>query len=385
MRIIKTIVLVLVLIVIMPLFLTKTYATYDPHSVANNIFGIHILFPEELNRAAELVNSNNGNWGYVTIPIQASDKNIIKWQKFMDDCKRDHLIPIVRLATDGDYFSKSSWSKPTNSDIVDFANFLDSLSWPTQNRYVVIYNEPNRGDEWGGTPSASEYAQILDFAVQRFKQDNKDFFIISAGLDNASIDDPNGQSINEFTYMLQMNDEVNGIFSEIDGLGSHSYPNPGFSAPPSNLRMGIDSFFYQNNLVNSLTNKNLPVFITETGWSNTAVTYDLQKQYYTDAFKNYWNDSNIVAVTPFILSAGQGSFEQFSFTKSGGQTPLFDAYKGFSKTKGEPLLAVDFAISIEKHNQSIPTKKFKTNETIKTVFETANKSAKTFFKWLLKT
>src|ERR1035437_9417263 len=110
MRIIRTILCILVLIIIMPLFLTKTYATYDPHSVANNIFGIHILFPEELNEAAKLVNSNNGDWGYVTIPIQASDKNIDKWQKFMDDCKRYHLIPILRLATSGDYFKQSSWS-----------------------------------------------------------------------------------------------------------------------------------------------------------------------------------------------------------------------------------------------------------------------------------
>jgi len=182
-----------------------------------------------------------------------------------------------------------------------------------------------------------------------------------------------------------MNDAVNGIFSEIDGLGSHSYPNPGFSAPPSFAREGIDSFYYQNNLIYSLTGKNLPVFITETGWSNTSVSYNLQKTYYTNAFGNYWDDSNIVAVTPFVFSAGQGPFEQFSFTKSGGQTPLFDMYKAFSKMKGEPLLAKDFAVSMQKQNPSIPTKKFKPSETIKTVFETLNKSTTTFFKWLLKT
>lgn len=384
MKIVKLLILLILLTTVFA-NLNTAYATYDPHSVANNPFGIHILFPEELTKAAELVNSNGGDWGYVTIPIKASDKNTDKWQKFMDDCKRNHIIPLLRLATDGDYFSKSSWSKPTNSDIVDFANFLDSLNWPTQNRYVVVYNEPNRGDEWGGNPNAAEYAQILDFAAQRFKQENKDFFIISAGLDNASINDPNGQSINEFTYMSQMNDAVNGIFSEIDGLGSHSYPNPGFSAPPSNNREGITSFYYQNSLVYMLTGKYLPIFISETGWSNPSVSYDLQKEYYIDAFKNYWNDSNIVAVTPFVLTAGRGSFEQFSFTKSDGQTPLFDMYKGFSKIKGEPLLAKDFAVSIQKYNQSIPTKKFEGKETIKTVFETLNKSTKTFFKWLLKT
>lgn len=363
-------------------FVTKSYATYDPVSVKNNVFGIHILFPEELSKAAELVNSSNGDWGYVTIPIQASDKNIDKWQKFMDNCKKDHLIPIVRIATDGDYFNQGTWSIPTDNDIVDFANFLDSLSWPTQNRYVVIYNEPNRGDEWGGAPDAGQYAQILDFAVTKFKQENKDFFIISAGLDNASIDS-DGKSVSEFNFMYQMDSSVPGIFSEIDGLGSHSYPNPGFSAPPSYAREGIDSFYYQNNIVNSLSGKNLPVFITETGWSNTSVSYNLQKKYYTDAFQNYWDDNNIVAITPFVLTAGPGPFEQFSFTKSNGNTPLFDTYKSFSKTKGEPLLAKDFAVSIQ-NQQSLPTKKFKIDEGFKTIFESINKSTRTFFKWVLK-
>jgi len=362
----------------------QALAVYDPHSVTNNLFGIHILFPEELSKAADLVNSSGGDWGYVTIPIQASDKNIDKWQKFMDDCKKYHLIPIVRLATDGDFFNKSSWSIPNDGDVMDFANFLDSLSWPTQNRYVVIYNEPNRADEWGGEPDADAYAQILDYAVSEFKRVNPDFFIIAAGLDNASINNPNGQSINEFTYMSQMNDAVSGIFSEIDGIASHSYPNPGFSAPPSDYREGIYSFYYQNNLIYSLTGKTLPVFITETGWSNTVITSSQQVSYYSDAISNYWNDQNIVAVTPFILDAGSGPFAQFSFLNSGNQTELYKAYKNFPKIKGQPLLAKDFEVSIQTKEQLIPVEKFKKNEGIQTIFEGINKSTKTFFKWLLK-
>ncbi|HVZ67767.1 MAG TPA: hypothetical protein VG917_05940, partial [Patescibacteria group bacterium] len=48
-------------------------ASYDPTSKPNNIFGIHILFPTELDKAAKLVNTNGGDWGYVTIPIQYGD------------------------------------------------------------------------------------------------------------------------------------------------------------------------------------------------------------------------------------------------------------------------------------------------------------------------
>jgi len=173
----------LVLLVLFTLIcsnLNITHATYDPLSVKNNVFGIHILFPEEVSDAAPLVNSNGGDWGYVTIPIQVSDKNVGKWQKFMDDCARRHLIPLIRLATTGDYFVKSSWSEPSKYEVLDFANFLNSLNWPTKNRYVIIFNEPNRGDEWGGAPNPASYAQILDYAVQVFKQTNSNFFIIAA-------------------------------------------------------------------------------------------------------------------------------------------------------------------------------------------------------------
>jgi hypothetical protein len=363
--------------------LNIVYATYDPLSVKNNIFGIHILFPEELREATNLVNSQGGDWGYVTIPIKASDKNLDKWQKFMDDCKKNHLIPLIRLATDGDYFSQSSWSKPTDGDIVDFANFLDSLSWPTQNRYIIVYNEPNRGDEWSGAPNAAEYAEILDYAVTAFKQRSPDFFIISAGFDNASVNNPRIQSVNEFTFMYLMHDAIPGIFSEIDGLGSHSYPNPGFSAPPSAAQEGIYSFYYQSNIVYSYSGKTLPVFITETGWSSDSVSYDLQANYYGQAFASYWNDTHVVAVTPFVLNAGEGPFAKLSFLKNGSPTKLYDTYQGFSKIKGEPLLAKDFESSMRAQNRLIPVKQFKGNETINSVFKKINTQTTTFFRWIL--
>src|SRR3990170_4327364 len=115
------------------LFSSSAEAIYDPLSLKNNKFGIHILFPEELSEASVLVNSTGGDWGYVTIPIKASDKDLVKWQTFMDNSARFHLIPLIRLATEGDYFNNSSWSKPTEYDVLDFANFLNSLSWPTKN------------------------------------------------------------------------------------------------------------------------------------------------------------------------------------------------------------------------------------------------------------
>ncbi len=359
----------------------KAHAIYDPLSVKNNIFGIHILFPSELSEAAYLVNSNGGDWGYVTIPMEASDKDLTKWQEFMDNCKKYHLIPIIRIATTDDYFSKTSWSKPTDYDVLDFANFLNSLNWPTKNRYVVIFNEPNRGDEWGGTPDASEYAQILNYAVDVFKRENQDFFIISAGLDNAAANVP-GQSISDYTFMYEMNQAVPGIFGKIDGMASHSYPNPGFSMPPSSAREGVDSFYYQEQLAKQFSGKDLPVFITETGWSSNEVSEEQQSQYYIQTFANYWDNPDIVAVTPFVFDAQQGDFSQFSFIGASGKNKIYYAYYNLPKQKGEPELT-PYTPNKTSNQAKFPTETFKSSSPMDSLFKTVNPSARKFFKWLL--
>ena len=104
-------------------------AIVDPLSVPNNKFGVHILFTSELEKARDLINSSGGDWGHVTIPIQAGDKDMEKWQSFMDDVARLHLIPILRIATENHYFDTSVWRKPDGADILDFANFLYSLGF----------------------------------------------------------------------------------------------------------------------------------------------------------------------------------------------------------------------------------------------------------------
>lgn len=357
----------------------RSKAAYDPVSVPNNKFGIHILFPDEILSAKKLVNSQGGDWGYVTIPIQSSDKDLIKWQKFMDDAKDLHIIPIIRLSTTGDYFNTSVWEKPKLTDIVDFANFLDSLNWPTKNRYVVIYNEVNRGNEWGGSPDPFEYAQILDFAVDTFKSKNPDFFVVSAGLDNAA---PNifGQYMNEYDFMRAMSYEVPDIFERIDGIASHSYPNPDFSQ--SAQGWGVYSFRSEENLAKDLGSKNLPIFITETGWDDTKVNPNLIASYYKDAFENAWNDKNVIAVTPFLLEAGSEPFSKFSFiSKDGKETPQYEELTQFSKVNGDPQIASEEAVQSQK-SSVLPSLSFNRPKN-KDILERETKKMAIIFKWLL--
>jgi len=339
----------------------SVFAAENPLAVPNNKVGIHILDPSELPAAAQLVNSSGGDWGYVTIPIQSGDQNLVKWQQFMNDCKKYHVIPIIRLATQDDYFATQDWRAPDQDDILDFANFLNSLDWPTKNRYIIVYNEVNRADEWGGQADPATYAKLLSFTVTVFKSANPDFFIISAGLDNAA-PDLGTTYINEYNYLTQMNQAVPGIFNQIDGIASHSYPNPGFSQPPdSTSLMGVGSFIHERSLIESMSNKQLPVFITETGWSSDSVSPDTEVQYYDQTFKTIWNDPDIVAITPFLLDAGAGPFEQFSFIDSNGnKTKQYQYIYNMPKVKGTPVIPPQVlgASTNAVSNSTVVTKNF---------------------------
>lgn len=368
----------------------NVYAIEDPVSIPNNKFGVHILFPSELEKARDLVNSNGGDWGHVTIPIQAGDKDIEKWQAFMDLAGENHLIPIIRIATENYYFETRVWRKPSYDDIVDFANFLNTLNWPVKNRYVIIFNEVNRGDEWEGFPNPGEYADILNFAVDIFKSRSEDFFVISAGLDNAAANIP-GSSVNQYDFMLEMNKEIPGIFGKIDGLGSHSYPNPAFAQPPSiSTRMSAASFRFEKDLAENLSGKSLPIFITETGWSKKALSENTIAEYFSHAFESVWSDPNIAAVTPFLLQAGGEPFSQFSLlNEHGGYSDISTALKEIPKIKGNPTINYKTILSpnLQDSKNNVPIKTFsqKTQYENLTPEKVENIKALTaFFRWLLK-
>lgn len=318
-------------------------AIYDPLSVPNNKIGIHILFTDEVEPAAKIVNNDGkSEWGYVTIPIQASDRDRIKWQKFFDQCKEKKIIPIVRVAT---VTQGNNWAEPNNFDLVDFANFLGDLKWPIENRYIVIFNEVNRSDEYGGYVSPENYSDILNNSIEIFKAKSNDFFILPAGLDNASINSKT--SLNWRIYLERMFLKHSDIFSKIDGWTSHAYPNPGFSEKPSKSGSNkIDSFRTDLKFIRLFTTKKLPVFITETGWSQQNLSDNQISLYYQYVFNNQWGDKNIVAITPFLLSAQDGVFQQFSFRNKDGTFKEFSNTLSTYSTIGRPNPSVNIQESL---------------------------------------
>jgi len=315
-------------------------------ALENNKIGIHITQTEDLEKAAQLVNSQGGDWGYVTVVIQETDRNYEKWQNFFDQCREKHLIPLVRIAT---HLEGETWAKPSESSIEEWADFLTSLNWPVKNRYVIVFNEPNHAKEWGGRLDPGEYAIILTKAIDTFKQKNQNFLILNAGLDQAASDSQ--ETMDEIKFLRKMDEKVPGIFLKLDGWVSHSYPNHGFVGKPWETgRATIKGYEWELSILKNLKNNfnlssDLPIFISETGWPHQLKNKN--ERFYSEkvtanfirqAFENIWlKDEKVMAVTPFILNYPYYPFANFSWLDSQGEPyPQFNEVKSIGKVKGEP-------------------------------------------------
>ncbi len=331
------------------LYIPNALAISDPLSVPNNKFGIHIISPisAEASPAAGLVNSSGGDWGYITVLIEEKDRDKQKWQLFFNELRRRHLIPLVRIATSP---NGSNWRVPVEGEAKSWADFLDSLNWPVKNRYVIVYNEPNHGQEWNGQTDPKSYAQVLDKTITELKAKSQDFFVLNAGFDASTPHKP-PLYFDEEQYLEEMEKAVPGILNKLDGWVSHSYPNPGFVGSPEDIGRGtVRTWAWEQELLKNLgLKKNLPVFITETGWKhaegikedpNLPSCEDVS-QYFQSAFDSAWSNNIIVAVTPFLLDYQEEPFDHFSFkkiNKEGKQefNPQYNIIQKIGKITGKP-------------------------------------------------
>src|SRR5690606_19496914 len=118
----------------------KALAIYDPREASNNKFGIHVIDENDFEDAAKLVNSEGGDWGYVTLVIREDERDAQRWARAFEKMTDLHLIPIVRIAS---LQSQKGWTQGKISEIENWVDFLDTLPWSTRNRYIVIGNETN--------------------------------------------------------------------------------------------------------------------------------------------------------------------------------------------------------------------------------------------------
>ena len=449
----------------------------------NNKFGIHLAQPhlEDLKKVSELVNSSGGDWGYVTLVIQENDRNRQKWQEIFDLLRKYHLIPIIRLATTP---LGENWRRPNPSDAYSWAEFLDSLNWVVKNRYVILFNEPNHANEWGGAVDPKDYAKVAFSFAKTLKEKNPNFFVMLAGFDASAphlppkfydeevflremlatardlvhnnysqknsnqsqrksnnhigINLPKISIVHKFfnsnlyakikknipkrrsavniirlptclrfekfgtikiaanqaaERLIESSDKTrksaffdflesffikniiaeekkSGLFDYIDGWASHSYPNPSFSGSPYDFGRGtIRTYQWELELLRQLgVKKDLPVFITETGWDLKILSSKFKSQNLAEekvaqnfkiAFEQVWlPDERVVAVTPFVFDYQMAPFLGFSWKRQGTDDfyPHYYLIKSLPKIKGEPDQEergkIDFNLPKELVNKS---------------------------------
>lgn len=335
--------------------------------VPNNKFGIHLAQPnlEDLKKAADLVNAKGGKWGYVTLVMQENDRNQQKWQEVFDNLRELQLIPIIRVATKPE---GASWRRPTKEEIDFWAQFLSSLNWVVKNKYVILFNETNHGSEWGGAVDPEGYAEIAKRFAEKLKEKSPDFFIMLAGFD-ASAPSASPAYEDEYFYLKRVvekigADDFNKLFS---GLSSHSYPNPGFAGSPLGVGRGtVSTYRWEREILAEFGVKDLPVFITETGWDAKRISRQQIGSLFAISFESLWlQDDEVIAVTPFVLSYLTEPFANFSWVAPDNESyyPSYYAVQGMAKEAGSPQIVEkgEISFNLPKDIVMLSTYNFKIN------------------------
>lgn len=291
------------------------YALFSRDSFAfePSKLGVHILSLDEVSQAKEVVSldTQSESWNYVTIPFILDDLEKKRdWQKFFDKCQELKIIPLIRLTTSFNQ-ETGAWEVPTKRDIVDQISFLSALSWPSNEKHIIAFNEVNHAKEWGGRIDPEEYTRVLRFTADWAHTEEQNYVVLPAGMDLAA---PNGrQTFEAFTYLNQMLQTDPEIFEVVDVWNSHSYPNPGFSSSPTRYTQNsLRGYQHELEYLKQKTGRDFTVMITETGWEDSRSISRWLSSYYAYAFEHIWSDERVLAVTPFVLKGSPGPFQGFS-------------------------------------------------------------------------
>jgi hypothetical protein len=294
----------------------------DIQKVGLHLLGIHelelshqVLTEIYQNQKSDVNAQNEKTWKYVTIPFTYQDtEKLSEWQAFFNQSRDKKIIPLIRLATE---FKNEAWQKPTRYQIIKQISALKSLTWPTNKKHLIIFNEVNHAAEWGGSLDPESYADYFYFASNWAKSEDSNFVIMPGAMDLAA---PNGpKTMEAFNYLTRMIEHKPEVFEAVDLWNSHSYPNPAFSAPPTTIgQNSMRGFETELDFIKTKTGRELEVFISETGWDLNNKAQPQLPEYYLYALKKIWASSRVVGVTPFVFRGDPGPFSGFSFIDASG-------------------------------------------------------------------
>lgn len=277
--------------------------------------GIHLLlddgrnawptqvWPAHMEMAAQV----SAPGGIAVQLVRADDLDPARWQIFMDLAATHHLTPVLRLATT--YDLERGWWRAPESDSAGsyrewgqrFADFVNALEWPDDQKHLILLNEPNNGVEWSGAPDPAAYARFVVDVEAILRTEVEQLVLLNAALDlyaphtgSSPFPGTDQHSIDANTFMDAMQAAQPDVFALFDVWNNHSYPlgpfreHPraqayGFDAindapqttttPPQGIfNRGINGYEWELWKLAQFNIEPLPVMITETGWRHAETT-----------------------------------------------------------------------------------------------------------------
>ena len=309
-------------------------------STGNNIIGLNVARLRRdryVSAAADLVNTNGGDWGYLTVVFTAEERDSQTGEQLLrellDRCYEYHLQPIIRVATHFDVDAET-WSRPEPDDAERWRSFLERGKWPTAKVWVIAGNEPNLGREWGGEVDSAGYAAYLDHFINVFS--DSDRFMIANGPLDASNTSEMPKMQDAYEFLVGMDAAVPGIFARLHGWASNPY-----MVPHQGPELRYTHRAYESEL--DFIGRDMPVLITEAGHLNTGDEKEIAA-FYEGAFRDWTADSRVVAVTPLFWHPDRGVYWMFDFDKDSKvieKSPTYDLIQRLPRGRGSPAYAPD--------------------------------------------
>ena len=330
-----------------------------------NKFGIGLVGPgssAQLDAVKELV----GTGGHVLLIFPGVGKGTTgpsaDWVAGVKGAYDRGLVPVIRIGPGwGQGNIRKDSDDPQHKQYKTLAQAYKKViaglplktDWPL---YVQVHNEPNLCYEWAcdgggsldGATRAAEYAGFFRDVADALHAIGDPRIKVSLGAlapGGVVSCECCGAGDCGFTpgatgldFLKQMKAAVPDIWGRLDFLATHSYPASGtgwgFFGPYAESLVGLKYFQQELDTID----KDLPVLVTETGWSTKRPVggpfpnEDQKADYTKKAYQNVWlPNSKVKGVMPFVFQdAFWGDQEGFGWLHTGGaHLPVFDVIKSY--------------------------------------------------------
>ena len=170
------------------------------------------------------------------------------------------LLHMTRWAVDPGSPKFGPWAPPrSDAELAAWSGFVrDSVEHLAgRARYVEIWSSPDLESRWRTGVDAAEYARMLEVSATAVKSVDPGVQVVSGGLDG----DPE--------YLTAMMEAFEGQQPPFDLLGLHVFGDEGSMIDPQALYADAVGVLSKQNI-------DVPIYITEMGWSTVSLTDDVR-------------------------------------------------------------------------------------------------------------